>query len=86
MLGVDVINYWLNLQKRGLSEDPDKALFEQVQNFTLQDVVKFQQEVIKDRKYIIGILGTEKDLDMKALAPQKYGKVERVSLEDIFGY
>jgi predicted Zn-dependent peptidase len=61
-------------------------LFEQVQNFTLQDVVKFQQEVIKDRKYIIAILGTEKDLDMKALAPQKYGKVERVSLEDIFGY
>ena len=86
VLGVDVINYWLNLQKRGLSEDPDKALFEQVQNFTLQDVVKFQQEVIKDRKYIIAILGTEKDLDMKALAPQKYGKVERVSLEDIFGY
>ncbi len=86
MLGVDVINYWLNLQKRGLSEDPNKVLFEQVQNFTLQDVVKFQQEVIKDRKYIIAILGTEKDLDMKALAPQKYGKVERVSLEDIFGY
>ena len=86
VLGVDVINYWLNLQKRGLSEDPNKAVFEKVQNFTLQDVVKFQQEVIKDRKYIIAILGTEKDLDMKALAPQKYGKVERVSLEDIFGY
>ena len=84
--GMSVINYWLNLQKRGLDEDPNKELFEKVQQFTLQDVVDFQEKVIKDRKYVIGILGTEKDLDMKALSPAKYGKVERVSLEDIFGY
>ena len=84
--GQGVINYWLNLQKRGLSEDPNKELFEKVQQFTLQDVVDFQNQVIKDRKYVIGILGSEKDLDMKALNPAKYGKVERVSLEDIFGY
>ena len=57
-----------------------------MQQFTLQDVVDFQQKVIKDRKYVIGILGSEKDLDMKAFSPEKYGKVERVSLEDIFGY
>ena len=84
--GMGVINYWLNLQKRGLTEDPNKELFDKVQQFTLQDVVEFQQQVIKDRKYVIGILGSEKDLDMKALTPEKYGKVERVSLEDIFGY
>ena len=86
VLGPSVINYWLNLQNRGLSEDPNKELFEQVQQFTLQDVVEFQEKVIKDRKYVIGILGSEKDLDMKALNPEKYGKLERVSLEDIFGY
>ena len=86
VLGSSVINYWLNLQKKGLDEDPNKELFEKVQQFTMQDVVEFQQQVIKDRKYVIGILGTEKDLDMKALTPAKYGKVERVSLEDIFGY
>ena len=86
VLGVDVINYYLNLQKLGLEEDPNKHLFEKVQQFTLQDVVDFQTNVIKDRKYVIGILGTEKDLNMSALTPEKYGKVERVSLEDIFGY
>ena len=86
ILGSNVINYYLNLQKKGLVEDQNKLLFEKVQHFTLQDVVDFQQEVIKDRKYVIGILGSEKDLDMKALVPQKYGPVERVSLEDIFGY
>lgn len=88
LLGSDVINYYLNLKKQGYdcTVDPRKEMFEMVQQYTLQDVVKFQKEVIKDRKYVIGILGTEKDLDMKALTPEKYGKVERVSLEDIFGY
>lgn len=88
LLGSDVINYYQNLKKLGFdcSVDPRKAEFEKVQQFTLQDVIDFQKEVIKDRKYVIGILGTEKDLDMKALTPEKYGKVERVSLEDIFGY
>lgn len=88
LLGSDVINYYQNLKKLGFdcSVDPRKAEFEKVQQFTLQDVIDFQKEVIKDRKYVIGILGTEKDLDMKALTPAKYGKVERVSLEDIFGY
>ena len=86
ILGSNVINYYLNLKKKGLTEDQNKTMFEKVQQFTLQDVIDFQQQVIKDRKYVIGILGTEKDLDMKALAPAKYGNVERVSLEDIFGY
>ena len=88
MLGARVINYYQNLKKLGFdcSVDPRRAEFEKVQQFTLQDVIDFQNKVIKDRKYVIGILGTEKDLDMKALNPEKYGKVERVSLEDIFGY
>ena len=86
VMGPSIINYWLNLQNRGLSEDLNKELFDQVQQFTLQDVVEFQDKVIKDRKYVIGILGSEKDLDLKALNPEKYGKLERVSLEDIFGY
>ena len=86
VLGEDVIGYYLMLKKRGLEEDEDKLLFEKVQNFTLKDVVDFQQQVIKDRKYVIGILGTEKDLDIATLQKMGYGNVERVSLEDIFGY
>lgn len=87
-LGSAVINYYLNLKKQGWSADvdPAKEAHEKIQQITLQDVVDFQKEVIKDRKYVIGILGTEKDLDMKSFKPEKYGKVERVSLEDIFGY
>ncbi len=86
VLGVDVLDYYLQLKRLGLSEDPDKKLFEQVQQFTLQDVIDFQNEVVKNRKYVIAILGSEKDLDMKGLVKAGYGDIERVSLEDIFGY
>ena len=86
ILGESVINYYLNLRRMGLSEDQNRNLFEKVQQFTLQDVIDFQQNEVKNRKYVTGILGSEKDLDIKALVDGGYGKVERVSLEDIFGY
>ena len=73
-------------EELNLNDTPDKVLFEKVQNLTLRDVVKFQQETIKDRKYHIGILGDKNDLDLKSLNPQKYGKVTYLTLKDIFGY
>lgn len=70
----------------GLDYDINKEIFEKVQNMTLADVVDFQQKVIKDRTYKLGILGDEKDLNLKALEKMGYKKVTRVSLEEIFGY
>jgi len=51
---------------------------------TLADVVAYQQANVKDRKYITCILGREADLDMKSL--EKWGKIIRLTPEDIFGY
>ena len=48
-------------------------MYWRIQQFTVQDVVDFQGKVIKDRKYVTGTLGTEENLDMKALQPAKYG-------------
>ena len=86
ILNEDVLWSYLKARKMGLAEDSRKLLFEQAQNFTLADVVKFQQEVVKDRVYYIGILGDEKDLDMKSLGNGDYGKIVRLSQKDIFGY
>ena len=83
---MNVLWNFVAARKLGLSEDSRKIVYEQVQNLTLDDVVKFQQDVIKDRKYYIGILGDEKELDMKRLGDGSYGKVIRLSTEDIFGY
>jgi predicted Zn-dependent peptidase len=86
VLGDRVLWSYVQARKLGLNEDSRKLLFEQAQNFTLADIVKFQQEVVKDRKYYIGILGDEKDLDMKSLGNGDYGKIVRLSQKDIFGY
>ena len=79
-----VLDYYLSLEKLGLSEDPLAQLYEKVQTMTLDDVVEYQQTHVKDRKYITCILGREADLDMKSL--EKWGKIIRLTQEDIFGY
>ena len=64
--------------------DLDRLTFEQLPTLTLDDVVKFQQENVKDRKYNYGILGKIEDLDMDALS--KLGRVVILTPEQIFGY
>lgn len=79
-----VLIYYISQEELGLTEDTRKQLFEAVQKMTLDDVVAYQQKNVKNRKYITCILGRESDLDMKSL--EKWGKIVRLSTEDIFGY
>ena len=79
-----VLNYYLDQEDLGLTEDTRRQLYEAVQDMTLDDVVAYQQANVKDRKYITCILGREADLDMKSL--EKWGKIIRLTQEDIFGY
>ncbi|MBR5819839.1 MAG: insulinase family protein [Alistipes sp.] len=71
-------------QDLGEMEYRDKAVFEQVQGMTLQDVKATQEKWVKDRPYVYGILGDIKDLDMNFL--KTLGPVRTVSQEEIFGY
>lgn len=80
----NVIWSFVNARKKGLDYDLNKIIYDSVQNLTLEDVVKFQQESVKDRKYTIGILGRESDFDMEGLS--RFGTIKKVSTEEIFGY
>ena len=51
---------------------------------TLQDLVAFQEQWIRNRRHNYCILSDIKALDMKELA--KYGKVTVLSQKEIFGY
>ena len=82
--GMDILWQYLDLQDKGINEDPRKDLFQKAQTLTLKDIKDFQEKWIKDRKYTYCILGNEKDLDMKSL--EKYGKITKLSQKDIFGY
>ena len=84
--GFGVLSEYLDLQDYGLTEDREKAVFEQVQNITLADVKAFQQKWIKDRKYIYGILGNQNDPKFDKEFVSTLGPVTELTLEDIFGY
>ena len=80
----DVLTYYLDQEELGLTEDTRKQLYEAVLNMTLEDVKAYQLANVKDRKTITSILGRESDLDVKSL--EKWGKIVRLTQEDIFGY
>ncbi|MCQ2118151.1 MAG: insulinase family protein [Bacteroidales bacterium] len=82
--GESVLWKFRSCRKLGLSEVPEKLIFEKVQNMTLADVKAAQEKWVKDRKYTYAILGDIKDLDVNYL--KTLGPVKTVSLEEIFGY
>ena len=79
-----LINAWLNAQNRGIDYDINQKIYEALPNLTLQDIVRFEQEMIANKPYRYIILGDENDLDMNAL--QQLGTVKRLTTEEIFGY
>jgi len=81
---MNVIWNYINAQDMGLNYDRNKLIFEKVQTMTLADVVKFQEENIKNRTYTYCILGDERTLDFKTMAT--YGPIRKLTLTDIFGY
>ena len=82
--GMSVLNSYLNAKELGLTEPLAKKVYDNLADMTMEDLVACQQKWIKGRTYIYGILGDVKDLDIKFL--KSLGKVEQVSLDEIFGY
>ena len=75
---------YVNALDLGLTEDPDKVIYEKTQNLTLADVVAFQQAWVKDHKYCICLVSDPKQVDLKFF--QNIGKVNKYTLEEVFGY
>lgn len=82
--GSSVLNEYRYCRRLGLTETPDKAIYEAVQNMTLEDVKAFQQKWVAGRDYTYAILGDSSDMDMTFL--RSLGPVKAVSLEEVFGY
>ncbi len=74
--------YWS--RELGLDEPINKLVYEKAQDMTLDDVAATQAKWVKGRAYDYAILGREKDLDLDYL--RSIGDLQKVSLEEIFGY
>ncbi len=71
-------------RRRGLDYDIRQDIYEEVKTFTLEDVAKFQEEYLKDKKFNVVLIGDKEKINFKDLA--KYGTVKQLSLDEIFGY
>ncbi|MEO8665486.1 MAG: insulinase family protein [Ignavibacteria bacterium] len=71
-------------KKLGLDHDIRKDIYNEIQKYSIADVLEFQKKYVKDKNYVILVLGDVKKLDMNTL--EKYGKVKILSLKDVFGY
>lgn len=79
-----VINAYLAAKRMGLDYDLDRKVYEQLPGVTLQNIVDFERQNMANKPLRYLILGDEKNLDLKAL--EQIAPIQRVSLEEIFGY
>ena len=79
-----ILMSYLAAQKLGIDYDIRRDVYNKVQSMSIEDIKKFQNENVKDSKYTILVLGDKNKLDIKTL--EKYGKVEYLTLEEVFGY
>ena len=79
-----IISSYLACEKLGIKEPLRKQNYQAYQKMTMNDLVSFQQSNIKNQKKYILLLGKESDMDFNALS--KFGKVKKLTLDQIFGY
>ena len=81
---MSIIYYYLNCEDKGLKAPLDRTNYNAIQKMTINDVVNFNKSYIKDQKRVVVVLGNENEVDFKGL--EKYGKLTKLTLEEIFGY
>jgi predicted Zn-dependent peptidase len=79
-----IISTYLQCERMGWKEPLRKQLFNAYPKMTMQNLVNFQQQNIKGQKKAYLILGKESEMDFNALS--KFGKVKKLTLDEIFGY
>jgi predicted Zn-dependent peptidase len=82
---IAIFNAWRNAQRMGIDYDINRVLYEAYKTFTLKDVVNFNHNHVKDRQKVYMIAAKEGDMDFEGLQ-KKFGPVQKLTLEDIFGY
>jgi len=81
----NILYIYLKNKKLGYDYDYRKDIYNAIDTFTLQDVVRFNNQYIKEKPKKYFILARESSVDFETIEA-KFGKITKLSLEDIFGY
>jgi predicted Zn-dependent peptidase len=71
-------------KRLGSEADSREEIFNNIENFTMEDLQNFHEEYINGNEYTILVLGSKDELNLDAL--KEYGEVKFLTLEDVFGY
>lgn len=71
-------------KRRGVDYDLNTAVYEKMKNFKVEDLVNFQKEHVKGRKFTYLVIGDKSKIDLEYL--KKLGEFKELSLEEVFGY
>ena len=79
-----VIRAYIMAQKQGFDEDINRKIFSDLEGLTLKDIASFEKQTMANKTGHYLILGNERELDIQSL--EKIAPIQRLSLEEIFGY
>ena len=68
----------------GVNYDIRNDVYTQVESFDMDDLLTFHNSHMNNNARVVMILGSKEKLDLNVLA--KYGQIQELTLEDIFGY
>jgi zinc protease len=75
---------WLNNSDRGIEHDIRKTVYDSIGSISLDQMYDFYEKEVKGKKFVYLIMSDRNKMNFYEL--NKLGKVEEVSLEQIFGY
>jgi predicted Zn-dependent peptidase len=84
VLREDILWNYVNNKEFGYTTDPRIDLFKKIPDITLENVLEFQKQYVKNKPLTYCILGNLENLDMSAL--EKTGAIKTLTQEEIFGY
>ena len=79
-----IISSYLNDKMYGRADNSMKKYYEALQKITFDDIKAFSETKLKGQKRVYVILGSKEQIDFEAL--KKFGDIEELTLEEIFGY
>lgn len=81
---IDVLLRFEQLKRLGLSYDINKNLYYRIPELYAEDLQTFHETYLKGKHYTMLLIGDKDKIDLKLL--NRYGKVETLTLKEIFGY
>lgn len=80
----NILNTYHAQKKMGHTTDLRAQVYQQIQSMQLSDISVFHKNYLDGKKYRLAVIGNKENIDLKLL--EKYGKVNELSTEQIFGY